>query len=101
MKRQAHARRVITYGEAAALVGRSTAGPMPVLAAISAEDAARGRPDLACLAVPVGTGLPRGMGRDEPAAPLSRAPKPRPSRPVRHRRRGRGAPPSYGLRQAP
>ncbi|WP_237482970.1 hypothetical protein [Lichenibacterium dinghuense] len=51
LERLARARRVITYGEAAALVGRSAAALMPVLAAIRAEDARRGRPDLTCLVV--------------------------------------------------
>lgn len=64
LERRARARRVITYGEVAVLVGRSAAALMPVLAAIRAEDARRGRPDLTCLVVSVRTGLPRGMDRD-------------------------------------
>lgn len=62
LERRTWARQVITYGEAAALVGRSTAALMPVLAAIRDEETRCCRPDLTALVVTMSTGLPRGVG---------------------------------------
>ena len=66
LEERAIARATITYGEAAALVGRTARGLGKILAAIKADEAKHRRPDLGCLVVTVRTGLPSyvGLGQD-------------------------------------
>ncbi len=68
LERRARARHIITYGEAAALVGRSTAGLAPLLTSIRVEEAMHRRPDLGVLVVAMSTGLPNGMSREKAIA---------------------------------
>lgn len=62
LEERARARKTITYGEAAALVGRTARGLGKILTAIRVEEAGRGRPDLGALVVTVSTGLPSYIG---------------------------------------
>ena len=72
LERRARERRTITYGEAAALLGRASQGLGKILTAIRAEETGWRRPDLGCLVVKVRTGLPRyvGQGQDARKRPL-------------------------------
>ena len=58
LERQARFRRTVTYGEAGHLVRWPAGGLGAILAAIRAEEAERGRPDLTVLVVLMTTGLP-------------------------------------------
>ena len=67
LERRARARQVITYGEAATLVGGSAQGLGKILTAIRVEEASQHRPDLGALAVTVSTGLPGYVGAGQDA----------------------------------
>ena len=67
LEKRARARATMTYGEAAAMVGRANKELAPILNAIRDEEAEHGRPDLGCLVVRADTGFPAyvGMGQEE------------------------------------
>ncbi len=55
----------ITYGQAAALVGRFARGLGPILDAIKDEEAEAGKPDLGCLVVNARSRFPSYVGKSE------------------------------------
>lgn len=67
LEQRARSRRTLTYGDAAALVGRSTAGLAPLLTSIRVEEAMQRRPDLGALVVRMDTGLPSYVGPGQDA----------------------------------
>ncbi|WP_237482706.1 hypothetical protein [Lichenibacterium dinghuense] len=67
LERRARARQVITYGGAAALVGRAKQGLGPLLTAIGTEEKQQDRPDLGVLVVRMRTGLPSYVGAGQDA----------------------------------
>ncbi len=67
MEKRAHAGETITYGEAAALVGRVNQGLGQILDAIKEEEARDGWPDLGCLVVSASTNLPSYVGPEKDA----------------------------------
>lgn len=67
LEQRARSRRTLTYSDAAALVGRSTAGLAPLLTSIRVEEAMHRRPDLGALVVAVATGLPSYIGAGQDA----------------------------------
>ena len=58
LEKRARTRQTITHVDAADLVKRANQGLVPILDMIRGEEAAAGRPDLGCLVVRTGTGLP-------------------------------------------
>ncbi len=67
LEKRARASETITYGEAAALVGRANQGLGSILDAIKHEEAAASRPDLGCLVVDARTKLPSYVGAEQSA----------------------------------